>query len=175
MNGAGAVFASAAIPAVAITRDPTIHALREKMNSGYEQKPGEKLPSRQHRANARPGIHTRINAPAAIHGLHETHGLCGMDLREAHRNYRVVQIQSFDAVVRIDPAQTRDAAAAENAASVIENRQLGHEGPACGAVAAEAFSAGPQIHSNKREGWRPAEPRARGVPKSVAQAREGGL
>lgn len=170
MNGTNAVFAGLAIPTVAITGDPTIHALREKMNSRYEQKPGEKLPSRQRRTNACPGIHAGINAPARIYGLHETHGLCGMDLREARRNCRVVQIQSFDTVLRIHAVQTRDAAAAEIAASVIENRQLGHEAPACGGCRSGGLSllARKFILTSGRAVGLP-EPPARSVPKFVAQ------
>jgi len=121
VHRAGTVFASFAIPAIAIARDPTIHALGEKMNSRHEQKPGEQLPTGQREPNSRPGIRAGVDAPTFINRLHEPHGLFGMDLREARWNGRVVQIESFDPVLRVDMAQTGDAGAAEIAASVVED------------------------------------------------------
>jgi len=140
MNGANAVFASFAVPAVTIARDPTIGALREKTNARDEQKPGDQLPTGEREPNPRPGVSTRINAAARIHALHETHGLFAMNLREAACNGRVVQIQSFDAMVRVQAAQARDAGAAKVAASIVEDRQFGHEAPACRAFCAHTAS-----------------------------------
>src|ERR1700722_651790 len=73
MQGARAVLAKLAVPAIAIARHPGIEMLRGKMNPGDEKKPGHQLPTRQCEPYARPSVDSGVNAPSRIDGLHQAH------------------------------------------------------------------------------------------------------
>lgn len=129
MQSARAVFAKLAVPAIAITRDPGIEMLREKMDAGNEQQPRKKIPTVQRESDAGPGVRTGINASVEIDGLHPTHGFFEIDLRKARGHGGVVEVEEFDAAARVHTADAVDARAAQAAGAIIEDCKLGQCSP----------------------------------------------
>jgi hypothetical protein len=126
---ARAVFAKVAVPAVTIARYPSVEMLRDKVNSGNQQKPGNELPSGQCKANACPGVRSGINTSGGVDGLHQAHRFVDIDLWKARGDAGIVKVQEFDEAVCVHAPNARHAGAAQIARSVVKYGQLGHSIP----------------------------------------------
>lgn len=129
MQGARAVFAQIAIPTIAIARDPRVHTLRDEMDTWNEQEPRQEFPTREREADARPAVHTAVDSPGGIDGLHQAHGFFTINLRKASRHAWIVQVEQFNAAKRIQMAHACHACAAQAARTIVEDGQLSHSSP----------------------------------------------
>jgi hypothetical protein len=93
MEGAGAVVAKLAVPAIAIARDPSVEMSRQEVNPRHQKQPGKQLPAAQRHSNPRPSVCSGVNAAGWIDRLHQAHGFFSIYLRKARRNTGVVKVQ----------------------------------------------------------------------------------
>jgi hypothetical protein len=120
------VLTNLPIPPVSIPRDPSVNPRRDPMHTGNEQHPSHKIPARQKQSNPRPCIHSAKHASASVHGLHPAHGQIRVHLREASRNGEIVQVEKFNAAMRVKSACTFRARRAKRAMAVVKDYQLSH-------------------------------------------------
>ena len=119
VDSASAVLAQLAIPAIAVSRNPGVNSLRDKMNSRHQEQPRQQLPPRQRFANSGPRVHAGVNTSVAIYRLHQAHGLLEVYLRKPRGHVGIMQIQQFDPAARIDLPHSCNTGAAQPAVAVV--------------------------------------------------------
>jgi len=90
VDGARAVSAQILIPAIAVSRDPSVHKASHKVNAGDKKQPGNEIPSGQCEADACPGIGAGEDATVRVNGLHQAHGFFPVNLRETRCSFGIV-------------------------------------------------------------------------------------
>src|SRR5215469_3898380 len=130
MEAAGTVCADGPVPAIAIAGDPCVDFCGKEADAGNEENPREKFPDWEQHADAGPGVGAAEGSAPPVDGLHPLHGFVAIDLREALRCGRVVEVEELDAVVGVQTADAFGAAAAEITGTIEENGQQGHGMPA---------------------------------------------
>ena len=123
MRCARPIFAKLAIPTIAISGDPGIKKTRKLMNSRDQEEPGDQLPARQRKSDARPGVHAAVNAARRIHRLHEPHRLFAIHLGKASRGLRIMQIEELNPTAMIHAPDASNTGAAKGTAAIIEDGQ----------------------------------------------------
>lgn len=124
MEGAGAVGADLTIPTVTVAGDPGVDFGGEPADTGNQENPTEVSPTGEKRPDAGPGFCAAGDAPASINGQHPAHGELAIDLRETLPGAGIVEVEEFDATVRVEAADGGDAGAAETAGAVVEDDEV---------------------------------------------------
>lgn len=141
VQGAGAVLAKFAIPAIAIARNPAVETLRDEVNPRNQKHPRYELPSWQSQPNARPGVGSGIDAPSRIDGLHQAHRFSDVDLRKAGGHAGVMKVQQLYPAVRVHVPHANHAGTAQVAGAIVKDGKLGHCSPRARRLAGEHAAA----------------------------------
>jgi hypothetical protein len=164
MQGASAVLAESAVPAVAIARDPRIEMLRDEVNAWREKQPGNQIPAGQRHPDTRPGVCAAVNPSGWIDRLHEAHRVLDIHLGKAPTNARVMNVQQFDVRAAVPAPEAGHTSAAQVARAIVEHGKLGHVSPhaAANPIRAGSTAATPILASIS--GWVSRSGRAMPTP-----------
>ena len=125
MDRTGTVGAEVAIPTVAIAGDPRVDFDGEPPNAGNEKNPTEVAPAGEAQPDAGPGFDSTGDAAARVDGLHPAHGKFAIDFRKAFLCGGVMEVEEFDALMRVEALYGSDAGATEAAGAVVEDEKVG--------------------------------------------------